>query len=154
VSKELLFLRAAEQLNTWPRIRRKGILSQNPTTQNGYLLCYEKFMIEWDTYEEKRTKACGTICVALEPSIGQRYWDSNSGDPKILWDTIKADFEKVIQLDGKHEQQKLVICKPEDFVSVRVGLPLKTRLYTTFAICGIAKDKEKKEKTHKRQNRK
>jgi hypothetical protein len=84
-----------------------------------YLQRYEKFMYDYEKYQEKRIKACGTICLTLEPSIRARYRaDKFEDDPQALWNAIKSDFEEVIKLDGKHEQQKLATCKLEDYSCV------------------------------------
>jgi hypothetical protein len=102
-----------------------------------YLQKYETFMFEYDKYDEKRTKACGTICHALEPSIRQRYRASKYDDPRVLWETIKSDFEKVIKLDGQHEQAKLAACKLEDFPSVTEWIAAQDKIINDLAICGI-----------------
>jgi hypothetical protein len=83
-----------------------------------YLRKYERYELEQDQYDEKRTKACGTICLALEPSIGHRYRALKYHDPRVLWETNKSDFEKVTKRDGQHEQQKLATCKLGEFPSV------------------------------------
>jgi hypothetical protein len=102
-----------------------------------YLQKYERYQIAQDQYDEKRTKACGTICGALEPSIRQRYRASKYDDPRVLWETIKSDFEKVIKLDGQHEQQKLATCKLEDFSSVTEWIAAQDKIINDLAICGI-----------------
>jgi hypothetical protein len=102
-----------------------------------YLQKYEAFMLAYDKYDEKRTKACGTICHALEPSIRQRYRASKYNDPRVLWETIKSDFEKVIKLDGQHEQAKLATCKVEDFPSVTEWIAAQDKIINDLAICGI-----------------
>jgi hypothetical protein len=107
--------------------------ASNSTDDEKYLQRYEKFETAHDQYEDKKTKACGTICRALEPSIRQRYRHSEFDDPKVLWDTIKVDFEEVIKLDGKHEQQKLATCKLELETSLQSasGFPRRTRSSAT-----------------------
>jgi hypothetical protein len=102
-----------------------------------YLQKYETFMLEYDKHDEKRTKACGTICHALEPSIRQRYRALKYDDPRVLWETIKSDFEKVIKRDGQHEQQKLATCKLEDFPSVTEWIAAQDKMINDLAICGI-----------------
>jgi hypothetical protein len=104
-----------------------------------YLQRYEKFMSDYEKYQEKRIKACGTICLALEPSIRARYRaDKFEDDPQALWNTIKSDFEEVIKLDGKHEQQKLATCKLEDYPSVNEWIAAQEKIINDLAICGIS----------------
>jgi transposase InsO family protein len=104
-----------------------------------YLQRYEKFMSDYEKYQEKRIKACGTICLALEPSIRARYRaDKFEDDPQALWNAIKSDFEEVIKLDGKHEQQKLATCKLEDYPSVNEWIAAQEKIINDLAICGIS----------------
>jgi hypothetical protein len=96
-------------------------------------------MSDYEKYQEKDTKACGTICLALEPSIRARYRaDKFEDDPQALWNTIKSDLEEVIKLDAKHEQQKLATCKIEDYPSVNVWISAQERIINDLAICGIS----------------
>jgi hypothetical protein len=127
-----------KQLGLWRLVTGAERVPVAPSTDDDqYVQKYEKFETAHDRYEEKKTKACGTICRALEASIRQRYRDAKFDDPKVLWDTIKADFENVIKLDGKHEQQKLATCKLEDFPSVTEWIAAQDKIISDLAICGI-----------------
>jgi hypothetical protein len=127
-----------KQLGLWRLVTGAERVPVAPSTDDDqYVQKYEKFETAHDRYEEKKTKACGTICRALEASIRQRYRDAKFDDPKVLWDTIKADFEEVIKLDGKHEQQKLATCKLEDFPSVSEWISAQDKIISDLAICSI-----------------
>jgi hypothetical protein len=39
-------------------------------------------------------------------------------NPKQLWDTLIADFEKVIKLDGQYQMAMLTSCQLESYPSV------------------------------------
>jgi hypothetical protein len=91
---------------------------QPESDDSTYIERYERFLSAWNTYKEKRTRTCGTIFRSLEADIRFQFNDPEFLNPKILWDAIKSKFEKVIQLDGKYEMQKLATCKLEDFVEM------------------------------------
>jgi len=50
-------------------------------------------------------KACGQLTALMESTIQIRCRDLT--ELKQLWDTIKANFEKAIKLDGRDEMEKL-----------------------------------------------
>jgi len=72
-----------------------------PESQDSaYLNRLDNFLRDWRTYKNNYEKANGTICSLLEPSIRSRYTAEKYDYPKVLWDTIKSDFEKAIKLDA------------------------------------------------------
>ena len=76
------------------------------------------FLRDWRAYCNNYEKATVTISGMLEPSVRSRYSDEKFDDPKVLWDTIKSDFEEIIKLDGEYEMAKLTTCKLELYPSV------------------------------------
>jgi hypothetical protein len=127
-----------KQLGLWRLVIGTERVPVAPSTDDeNYLQKYEKFETAHDQYEDKKTKACGTICRALEASIRQRYRDPKFDEPKVLWDTIKSDFEEVIKLDGTHEQQKLATCKLEDYPSVSEWISAQDKIISDLTICNI-----------------
>jgi hypothetical protein len=102
-----------------------------------YLEKFEWFLSAWYSYKEKKTKAAGTIFRSLEADIRFQFSDAKYYDPKVLWDAIKAKFEKAIQLDGKYEMQKLATCKLEDFASVSEWVTAQDKIIANLAICNI-----------------
>jgi len=64
-----------------------------------YLNQFYHFLHDWECWQMNNDKACGQLTSLMESTIHIRYRDLT--EPKQLWDTIKADFEKVIKLDGR-----------------------------------------------------
>jgi len=68
---------------------------QRQSTDSSYLTRFDNFLRDWRAYRNNYEKANGTICALLEPSIRSQYKDNKFNDPKVLWEAIQADFEKV-----------------------------------------------------------
>jgi hypothetical protein len=53
---------------------------------------------------------------SLVPTLQVRYREIT--EPKPLWDKIKADFQKIMELDGKYKWEKQANCKLESYSSI------------------------------------
>jgi hypothetical protein len=115
---------------------------QPQSTDSIYLMRFDNFLQDWRSYRNSYEKANGTICSLLEPSIWSRYTDDKFDDPKVLWDTIKSDFEKVVKLEERHGMAKLIECKLELYPSVSEWITAQEKLINDLAICGIKVDDE------------
>jgi hypothetical protein len=73
----------------------------------------------------------------LEPSTWSRYTDEKFDNPKVLWDTIKSDFEKIIKLDGEYAMAKLTTCKHISYPSVTEWITAQEKIINDLAICDI-----------------
>jgi len=60
--------------------------------------------------------------------------------PKELWDKIKADFEKMVKLDGQHELEKLVLCNLESYSSIAEWISAQDAIIGDLAICDVTID--------------
>jgi hypothetical protein len=61
-------------------------------------------------------KACGQLPSVMESTIQILYRELTG--LKQLWDTIKANFEKVIKLNGRYKMAKLTSCILESYPAV------------------------------------
>ena len=113
---------------------------QLQSTDSSYLTCFDNFLRDWRTYRNNYEKANGTICALLEPSIRSRYKDDKFDDPKVLWEAIQTDFEKVIKLDGRFEMAKLTDCKLEQYPSISEWITAQEKIINDLAICDITID--------------
>jgi len=80
-------------------------------------------------------KACGQLTSLMESTIQIRYRDLT--EPKQLWDTIKAYFEKVIKLDSRYKMAKLTSCPLESYPSVTEWISAQDKIINGPAICNI-----------------
>jgi hypothetical protein len=78
---------------------------------SAYLTRFDHFLCDCRAYSNNYEKATGTISGILEPSVRSQYTNERFDDPKVLWDTIKSDFEEIFKLDGEYEMAKLTTCK-------------------------------------------
>jgi hypothetical protein len=62
-------------------------------------------------------RASGMITKFMEPTAKMCYKEYK--ERKELWKRIKADSEKVMNLDGQYKREKLASCKLEEYSSVR-----------------------------------
>ncbi|KAF8244891.1 hypothetical protein K440DRAFT_646762 [Wilcoxina mikolae CBS 423.85] len=109
-----------------------------PESQDSaYLNRFDNFLRDWRTYKNNYEKANGTICSLLEPSIRSRYTAEKYDDPKVLWNTIKTDFEKAIKLDAQYQMAKLAACKLESYSSVTEWITAQEKYINDLAICGV-----------------
>ncbi|KAF8251491.1 hypothetical protein K440DRAFT_637456 [Wilcoxina mikolae CBS 423.85] len=95
-------------------------------SDSAYMFRFNHFITWWEDYQNKRCLAYEYIHSGLEPS---RYRELDHGNPKKLWDTIKADFEKVI---SQYELQTKLV--DENFRKFLIISNLQsTDEWTTFA---------------------
>jgi len=58
-------------------------------------------------------------------------------EPKQLRDSIKANFEKVIKFNGRHEIAKLTSCQLDSYPSVTEWISAQDKIINDLAICDI-----------------
>jgi len=80
-------------------------------------------------------KACGQHTALMESTI--QIWYREDTEPKQLWDTIKADFEKVVKLDSRYEMAKLPSCQLESYPSVTKWITTQDKKINDLAVCDI-----------------
>jgi len=68
-------------------------------TDTSYLNQFYHILRHWEQWQMNNDEACGQLTTLMESTIQIRYRDLTQ--LKQLWDTIKANFEKVIKLDGR-----------------------------------------------------
>jgi len=105
------------------------------STDTSYLNQFYHFLRDWERWQMNNDKACGQLTALMESTIQIRYRDLT--EPKQLWDTIKADFEKVIKLDGRYEMAKLTSCQPESYPSVTEWISAQDKIINDLAVCDI-----------------
>jgi len=110
------------------------------STDSLYLTHFDNFLRDWRTYRNNYEKANGTICALLDPSIHSRYKDGMFDDPKVLWEAIGTNFEKVIKLDGRFEMAMLTVCKLEHYPSISEWITAQEKIINNLAICDITID--------------
>jgi len=86
------------------------------STDTSYLHQFHNFLRDWERWKMNNDKACGQLTSLMESTIQTRYGDLT--EPKLLSDTNKADFEKVIKINGRYEMAKLTTCQLESYPSV------------------------------------
>jgi hypothetical protein len=107
-----------------------------------YLTRFENFLRDWERWQMNNDKASGLINEFMEPTTKMRYREYK--EPKALWEKIKADFEKVMKLDGQYELEKLASCKLEDHSSVREWISTQDAIIRDLAICDIIVEEKMK----------
>jgi len=80
-------------------------------------------------------KACRPLTTLMESTIQKRYQDLT--EPKQLWDTIKAEFDKIINFDGRYVMAMLTSCQLESCPSVTKWIPAQDKIINDIALCGI-----------------
>jgi hypothetical protein len=105
------------------------------STDTSYLNQFYHFLRDWERWQMNNDKACGQLTALMESTIQIRYRDLT--EPKQLWDTIKADFEKVIKLDGRYEMAKLTSCQLESYPSVTEWISAQDKIINDLAVCDI-----------------
>jgi len=105
------------------------------STDTSYLNQFYHFLRDWERWQMNNDKACGQLTSLMESTIQIRYRDLT--EPKQLWDTIKADFEKVIKLDGRYEMAKLTSCQLESYPSVTEWISAQDKIINDLAVCDI-----------------
>jgi hypothetical protein len=80
-------------------------------------------------------KACRQLTFLLESRIQIRYRELT--ELEQLWDTIKADIQKVIKLDCRYEMAKLTSCQLKLYLSVTECIPAQDKIINALAICDI-----------------
>jgi hypothetical protein len=80
-------------------------------------------------------KACGQLTALIDSTI--QIWYRDLTEAKQLWDTIKADVEKVIKLDRRYEMAKLTSCQLESYPSVTEWIPAQAKIINDLAVCDI-----------------
>jgi len=79
------------------------------STDTSYLDQFYHFLHDWERGQMNNDKACGQLTSQIE-SIMQ-IWYQELTEPKQLSDVIKADFQKVIKVDGQYEMAMLTSCQ-------------------------------------------
>jgi hypothetical protein len=112
---------------------------QPGSDETTYLDQHERFLLAWHAYQDKTSRACGTIFRSLQADNRFQCCSSDPKyrDPKVLWQAVKAKLENAIRLDGKYEMQKLATCKLEDYASVSEWVTAQDKVMANLSICGI-----------------
>jgi len=113
---------------------------QHQSTDSWYLTHFDIILPDWRAYRNNYEKANGTIRALLEPSIRSGYKDDIFNDPKVFWEAIQSDFEKVFKLDGRFEMAKLTDCKLELYPSISEWITGREKIIDDLAICDITID--------------
>jgi len=108
------------------------------STEPAYLSRFDSFRRDWERWLMNNDKASGQITDMMEPTMQLRYRQYKK--PKELWDKIKADFEKMVKLDGQHELEKLVLCNLESYSSVAEWISAQDAIIGDLAICDVTID--------------
>jgi hypothetical protein len=106
-----------------------------PSTDMSYLNQFYHCLGDWECWQMNNDKACGQVTALMESTIQIRYRDLT--EPNQLWDTIKVNFEKVINLDGRYEMAKLTSCQLELYPSVTEWISAQDKMINDLAICDI-----------------
>jgi hypothetical protein len=80
-------------------------------------------------------KACRQLTALMESTIQIRYRDLTELKP--LWNTIKADFEKVFKLNRRYEMVKLTSCQLESCPSVTEWISAQDKIINELAVRDI-----------------
>jgi hypothetical protein len=107
------------------------------STDQAYLYQFNCFLTEWGKYQVKLEVTWGWIYSTLEPSIQSRYREDTLANPKKLWESIKADFEKMIKLNTYNEMEKFTLCKLESYPSVTEWTSAQDAIIRNLAICDV-----------------
>jgi hypothetical protein len=103
------------------------------STDDEYMTKYERFYNEYEKYQEKLSKASGTISSTLEQTIQFKFNGLNCNwNPKELWEAIKSEFEGRIKLDGRRE---LAQCKLEQYSSVTEWMAAQSKIINDISVC-------------------
>jgi hypothetical protein len=106
-----------------------------------YMKKYNRFISEYDRYQEKLSKTCCTIRASLDPAIRTKFEDIRyKRVPKLLWQDIKDKFEKRVKIDGRHGMTLLAQCKLEHFPSVTEWVAAQKKITDDLTTCGIPVD--------------
>jgi len=105
------------------------------STDTSYLNQFYHFLRDWERWQMNNDKACGQLTSLMESTI--QIWYQDLTEPKRLCDTIKADFEKVIKLNGRYKMAKLTSCQIESYPSVTEWISAQDKIINDLAICDI-----------------
>ena len=105
------------------------------STDTSYLNQFYHFLRDWERWQMNDDKACGQLTALMESTI--QTWYRELTEPKQLWDTSRADFEKVIKLDGRYEMAKLTSCELESYPSVTDWISAQDRVINDLPVCDI-----------------
>jgi len=108
------------------------------STEPAYLSRFDSFLGDWERWLMNNDKASGQITDMMEQSMQLRYRVYKK--PKGLGDKIKADFEKMVKLDGEHELEKLVLFNLESYSSVAEWISAQDAIIGDLAICDVTID--------------
>jgi hypothetical protein len=108
------------------------------STEPEYLSRFDSFLRDWERWLMNNDKASGQIPDMMEPTMQLRYREYKK--PKELWDKIKADFEKMVKLNGQHELEKLVLCNLESYSSVAEWISAQDAIIGDLAISDVTID--------------
>jgi len=105
------------------------------STDTSYLNQFYHVLRDWECWQMNNDTACGQLTSLMESTIQIRYRELT--EPKQIWDTIKADFEKVIKLGGRYEMAKLTSCQLELYPSVTEWISAQDKIINDLAVCDI-----------------
>jgi hypothetical protein len=83
-------------------------------------------------------KVSGQTTVMMEPTMQLRYREYKK--PKALCGKIKADFEKMVKLDGQPKLEKLVLFNHDSYLSVAEWISAQGTIIRDLAICDVTID--------------
>jgi hypothetical protein len=102
------------------------------STDTSYLNQFYHFLRDCEHWHMNNDIACRQLTALMESMIQILYRELT--ELKQLWVTIKADFEKVIRLDGRYETAKLTSCQIESYLSVTKWISAQDIIMNELAI--------------------
>jgi len=127
--------RDASTLPTACDCRDTGYVFLQESTATSYFNQFDHFLCDWAHWQMNNDKACGQLTSLMESTI--QIWYRDLTEPKQLWDTIKADFGKVMKLAGQYEMTKLISCELESYPSVTKWISAQHKIINDLAVCNI-----------------
>jgi len=102
---------------------------------------YHRFIVEFERYRDKQSRACRTILGSLEPTIRSKFEDDiYDMQPKILRQAIKKEYEARLKIDNRHGMLLPAQCKLENYSSVAEWTSAQKKLIDDLETCGISVD--------------
>jgi hypothetical protein len=100
-----------------------------------YLGHFEHFFRDWKQWQLNNDKSIGQVICTMDPATQMRF--PNYTEPKLLWEAIKTEFEKVIKLDGNYEVAKLASCLLKSYSTVAEWQAAQESIIRDLATCEI-----------------
>ena len=104
-------------------------------TDTSYLNQFYHFLHDWKRWQMNNYNAYRQHTALMESTLQIRYRDLT--ELKQLWDRIKANFEKVIKLDGQYEMAKLTSYQLKSYPSFTEWISAQDQIIKDLAICNI-----------------